>query len=72
MKWYTIQAKTADTAEISIYDEIGGWGISAQQFAKDFKALGNNLKQINLHIDAARNKSISFGAINGILSCYIY
>ena len=48
--WYTIQAKTADTAEISIYDEIGGWGISAQQFAKDFKALGNNLKQINLHI----------------------
>ena len=50
MKWYTIQAKTADTAEISIYDEIGGWGISAQQFAKDFKALGNNLKQINLHI----------------------
>nr|DAT72759.1 MAG TPA: major capsid protein [Bacteriophage sp.] len=50
MKWYTIQAKTADTAEISIYDEIGGGGISAQQFAKDFKALGHNLKQINLHI----------------------
>nr|DAS55592.1 MAG TPA: hypothetical protein [Caudoviricetes sp.] len=23
-------------------------------------------------IDAARNKSISFGAINGILSCYTY
>ena len=22
--------------------------------------------------DAARNKSISFGAINGILSCYTY
>ena len=50
MKWYTIQAKSTDTAEISIYDEIGGWGISAQQFSKDFKALGNNLKQINLHI----------------------
>ncbi|OEY74985.1 peptidase S14 [Haemophilus quentini] len=46
--WYSIKAN--DTAEISIYDEIGGWGISAQQFAKDFKALGNNLKQINLHI----------------------
>lgn len=48
--WYSIKAKANDTAEISIYDEIGGWGISAQQFAKDFKALGNNLKQINLHI----------------------
>ena len=48
--WYTINAKSTDTAEISIYDEIGGWGVSAQQFSKDFKALGNNLKQINLHI----------------------
>ena len=48
--WYSIKAKANDTAEISIYDEIGGWGVSAQQFSKDFKALGNNLKQINLHI----------------------
>ena len=48
--WYSIKAKANDTAEISIYDEIGGGGVSAQQFSKDFKALGNNLKQINLHI----------------------
>ncbi|ASU16480.1 ClpP-like prohead protease/major capsid protein fusion protein [Actinobacillus pleuropneumoniae] len=50
MNWYKIQAKANDTAEISIYDEIGFWGVTAQQFAKDLKALGNNLKQINLHI----------------------
>lgn len=48
--WFTIKAAKNDTAEISIYDEIGFWGVTAQQFAKDLKALGNNLKQINLHI----------------------
>lgn len=48
--WFTIKAVANDTAEISIYDEIGFWGVTAQQFAKDLKALGNNLKQINLHI----------------------
>ncbi|MDW0618190.1 ATP-dependent Clp protease proteolytic subunit [Mannheimia haemolytica] len=48
--WFNIQAKANDTAEISIFDEIGFWGVTAQQFAKDLKALGNNLKQINLHI----------------------
>lgn len=48
--WYSIKAKANDTAEISIYDEIGYWGITAKSFSKDLKALGNNLKQINLHI----------------------
>ena len=48
--WYSIKAKGNDTAEISIYDEIGYWGITAKSFSKDLKALGNNLKQINLHI----------------------
>ena len=48
--WYSIKAKAADTAEISIYDEIGFWGVSAASFAQDLKDCGNNLKQINLHI----------------------
>lgn len=48
--WYSIKAKANDTAEISIYDEIGFWGVTAQSFSKDLKALGGNLKQINLHI----------------------
>ncbi|MEG9531649.1 hypothetical protein [Mannheimia indoligenes] len=33
--WFTIKAAANDTAEISIYDEIGFWGVTAQQFAKD-------------------------------------
>ena len=48
--WYSIKAKANDTAEISIYDEIGFWGVSASSFAQDLKDCGNNLKQINLHI----------------------
>ncbi|MDE3955421.1 Clp protease ClpP [Glaesserella parasuis] len=49
MNWYSIKAKSKEKAEISIMDEIGGWGISAQQFAKDLKNLGD-LKHIDLHI----------------------
>lgn len=48
--WYSIKTKANDTAEISIYDEIGFWGVSAASFAQDLKSCGNNLKQINLHI----------------------
>ncbi len=48
--WYSIKAKANDTAEVSIYDEIGFWGVSAASFAQDLKNCGNNLKQINLHI----------------------
>lgn len=48
--WYSIKAKANDTADISIYDEIGFWGVSAASFAQDLKDCGNNLKQINLHI----------------------
>ncbi|WP_077582630.1 ClpP-like prohead protease/major capsid protein fusion protein [Rodentibacter caecimuris] len=48
--WFSIKAAAKDTADISIYDEIGFWGVTAQQFSKELKALGNNLKQINLHI----------------------
>jgi ATP-dependent Clp endopeptidase proteolytic subunit ClpP len=37
-KWYSISAKD-DSAEIAIFDEIGGWGINAAQFQKDFVAI---------------------------------
>lgn len=38
--WYKIQAK-AGAAEISIYEDIGGWGVSAAQFKADLDALGD-------------------------------
>ncbi|EGT3628216.1 Clp protease ClpP [Morganella morganii] len=37
--WYSLKAQNGN-AELMIYDEIGGWGISAQQFARDLQALG--------------------------------
>ena len=40
-KWYSIQssAQSGAPAKISIHDEIGGWGITARDFIRDFDAL---------------------------------
>lgn len=51
--WYSMQASAAapTTAEISIFDEIGGWGITAKEFISDLKALGD-VKDINVSINS--------------------
>lgn len=39
-KWYTINNLIeADVAEVSIFQEIGSWGITAEAFIEDFKAV---------------------------------
>lgn len=48
--WFSIKASANNSAEISIYDEIGAWGVSAEQFKNELMGLGKNLKQIDLHI----------------------
>ena len=51
--WYSISALSGvvPTVEIYIYDVIGYWGISAQQFISDCKAAGVfDAKQLNIHI----------------------
>ena len=50
--WYEIkaQAKSDQPIEVLIYDEIGGWGITAAQFVRDVKALGNG--PINVRINS--------------------
>lgn len=48
--WYTIKAAgNSQSADIRIYEEIGNWGITAQQFSDDLTALGD-IAHINLHI----------------------
>lgn len=47
--WFSIQAKAGGTASISIYDEIGFYGVSAKQFAEELAALGR-ITHIELHI----------------------
>lgn len=48
---YRMVAKSADAAEIYLYDSIGGWGISAKQFSTDLKALGSP-KTIDLRVNS--------------------
>ena len=37
MKWFNFKAKADDTVEVSIFDEIGMWGISAKEFISELK-----------------------------------
>src|SRR3954469_2359119 len=48
-KWYSIVAKSADEADVMIYDIIG-WETTAKQFVTDLKAL--DAKTINLRINS--------------------
>lgn len=49
-KWYAFNTMYGVT-EISIYDEIGMWGITAKDFAKDLKETPKG-QDINLHINS--------------------
>ena len=49
-KWYNIQNKKGETADIYIFDEIGRYGVSAQEFISDIKSLKNT--PINLRINS--------------------
>ncbi|WP_122532796.1 head maturation protease, ClpP-related [Pseudomonas viridiflava] len=47
--WYRIKAETLaeqTTIEIYIYGEIGGWGITANQFIQDLKAIDDGVSPI--------------------------
>jgi len=39
--WFQIQARANNSATIIIYDEIGGYGITAKRFAEELRNLGN-------------------------------
>jgi ATP-dependent Clp protease, protease subunit len=47
--WYDIKNKDGGTADISIHDEIGLWGVSAKDFIDGLKSLGD-ISRINLSI----------------------
>lgn len=48
--WYSAAAR-GNTGEISIYSDIGGFGITAADFAKSLAALGN-VKTLNVRINS--------------------
>lgn len=39
--WYSVKAQAAKAAEITIFDEIGFWGVTASAFIADLKKLGD-------------------------------
>ena len=47
--WYQLRAAARGVVDLMLYGDIGAWGISANQFARDLKALGD-VSQINLHV----------------------
>lgn len=49
--WYNITAKDNGAAEISIYDEIGMWGVTAKAFINDLQKLGD-VKNITLSVNS--------------------
>lgn len=64
--WYSIKALSKGVAEILLYDEIGMWGITAQQFARELKALGD-LGLIKLHIHSPGGDVFEGTAIYNLL-----
>lgn len=49
--WYSIRnAATPSETDVYIYDEISWWGVSADQFAKDLRAITTD--KINLHLNS--------------------
>lgn len=64
--WYTIRAAARGEAEVMLYDDIGAWGISARQFARDLAALGD-VSQINLRIHSGGGDVMDGTAMYNIL-----
>jgi ATP-dependent Clp endopeptidase proteolytic subunit ClpP len=67
--WYSMEAEEGgDEAEISIFDEIGGWfGLSVQKFKKDFDAVRGK-KRIRLLLNSPGGDVFDGMAIYNILA----
>lgn len=51
-KWFSIQSSTPSgtPAKISIHDEIGGWGVTARDFIREFEALPqDSMIELSVH-----------------------
>ena len=50
-KWFDIRAAINGKVVVSIFEEIGFWGVSAKQFINEVKAAGD-ASEIELHINS--------------------
>lgn len=66
--WYEMKALAVPgAAEVFIYDEIGDWGVTSDDFRKDLKALGD-VSQIELHINSPGGSVMHGTAIYNLLN----
>jgi ATP-dependent Clp endopeptidase proteolytic subunit ClpP len=66
MNWFEMKAKGADAIEILIYDEIGGWGITAKDFAvqlNNFKDIKNITLRLNTPGGSVMDGNAIFNAL---------
>lgn len=63
--WYAVKNVTNDAAEISIYDEIGLWGISAKTFIAELKGLGD--RHVTVRINSPGGEIFEGNAIYNAL-----
>lgn len=66
-QWYTMRASTKGSVVISIYDEIGNWGISAKQFAEELQGY-SNINSIELRIHSPGGDVFEGMAIYNLLA----
>lgn len=63
--WYAVSRKEQDEAEISIFDEIGAWGIRAEDFVADLKKI--TARRINLRLNTPGGEVFDATAIYNAL-----
>lgn len=64
--WYNIQSKaSADSVDVYLFNEIGAWGVTAQDFINDIK--GYKEQAINLHINCVGGDVFEGMAIYNVL-----
>lgn len=65
--WFRITNKTDVEAEIYVYDEIGGWGVQAGEFATALRGLGD-VKSLTVRINSPGGDYFDGVAIHNMLS----
>jgi len=48
-RWYDFKNTADDSAEVFIYDEIGGWGIDAASFVRELRAYSGKALTVRVH-----------------------
>ena len=66
-KWFEMKAMSETEAEVSIFDEIGGWGISARDFEENLKALGA-FQKLTINISSPGGSCVEGNHIYNILA----